>query len=57
MSESLRSVLIGHHTDPGPRDSNQDAILSVELPGGRWLVAVADGMGGLAEGGEPAAWH
>lgn len=50
-SESLsESLLIGFHTDAGPRESNQDAILSTSLPNGKWLLAVADGMGGLAEG-------
>jgi serine/threonine protein phosphatase PrpC len=44
------TLLFGEHTDPGPRESNQDTVLSVELPDGRRLVAVADGMGGLSEG-------
>jgi len=50
MIEPSRHLLLGEHTDPGPRESNQDTVLSTELPDGRWLVAVADGMGGLAEG-------
>ena len=36
------------------RSSNQDRHLVLELPGGRVLAAVADGMGGMA-GGEVAA--
>jgi len=40
----------GFHTDPGPRETNQDTVLSIALPERRWLLAVADGMGGLVEG-------
>ncbi len=43
-------LFFGDHTDPGPRPSNQDTVLTIELPDGRWLAAVADGMGGLADG-------
>ena len=50
MTDPSNRVLVGSHTDPGPRDTNQDTVLSIGLPGGRWLVAVADGMGGLEEG-------
>jgi protein phosphatase len=50
MTATKKTYLFGCHTDPGPRDTNQDAVLSTELPGGRWLVAVADGMGGLQAG-------
>jgi protein phosphatase len=50
MTATSKTYLFGCHTDPGPRDTNQDAVLSTELPGGRWLVAVADGMGGLEAG-------
>ncbi|HUF52308.1 MAG TPA: protein phosphatase 2C domain-containing protein [Dehalococcoidia bacterium] len=38
-------------TDIGrQRDENQDAVLADELPGGRVLLAVADGVGGSADG-------
>jgi len=50
MTTSFGPFLIGHHTHPGPRETNQDTVLSIELPEGRWLLAVADGMGGLEEG-------
>ena len=50
MTNSFGPLLIGHHTHRGPRETNQDAVLSIELPDDRWLLAVADGMGGLAEG-------
>ena len=50
MTVTSKTYLFGCHTDRGPRDTNQDAVLSTELPGGRWLVAVADGMGGLEAG-------
>jgi len=50
MTVTSKTYLFGCHTDRGPRDTNQDAVLSTELPGGRWLVAVADGMGGLQAG-------
>ena len=50
MSCSFGPLQIGHHTHQGPRDTNQDTVLSILLPDDRWLVAVADGMGGLEEG-------
>ncbi len=50
MTVTSKTYLFGCHTDRGPRDTNQDAVLSTDLPGGRWLVAVADGMGGLEAG-------
>jgi protein phosphatase len=50
MTATSKTYLFGCHTDPGPRDTNQDAVLSTGLPSGRWLVAVADGMGGLEAG-------
>ncbi len=50
MTNLPSRLFFGDHTDPGPRPSNQDTVLTIELPDGRWLAAVADGMGGLAEG-------
>lgn len=50
MTTSFGPYLIGHGTHPGPRESNQDTVLSIRLPDDRWLLAVADGMGGLEEG-------
>ena len=50
MSSSFGEFRIGHHTHRGPCDTNQDTVLSIALPEGRWLLAVADGMGGLEEG-------
>jgi protein phosphatase len=50
MMDRPRDFLVGHQSHPGPRKTNQDTVLSVGLPDGRWLVAVADGMGGLTEG-------
>ena len=50
MTNLPPTLLFGQHSDPGPRDANQDTVLSTELPDGRRLVAVADGMGGLADG-------
>jgi protein phosphatase len=50
MTASFGPYLIGHGTHPGPRESNQDTVLSIRLPDDRWLLAVADGMGGLEEG-------
>jgi serine/threonine protein phosphatase PrpC len=50
MTQSFGPYLIGHGTHPGPRESNQDTVLSIGLPDDRWLLAVADGMGGLEEG-------
>lgn len=50
VSPSLGPLRFGHHTHQGPRDTNQDTVLSIHLPDGRWLLAVADGMGGLEEG-------
>jgi protein phosphatase len=38
-------------TDVGvKREENQDAVLATRLPGGRVLLAVADGVGGSADG-------
>lgn len=37
-------------TIQGLRPSNQDAVLDMKLPGGRHVVAVADGMGGHRSG-------
>ena len=54
MTGSFGPFRIGHHTHQGPRDTNQDTVLSIELPDNRWLLAVADGMGGL-EAGEKAS--
>jgi protein phosphatase len=51
MTASFGPFLIGHHTHRGPRETNQDTVLSIKLPDDRWLLAVADGMGGLEEGG------
>jgi PPM family protein phosphatase len=50
MTDLPLRLVFGEHTHPGPRDSNQDSVLIVELADGRWLAAVADGMGGLAHG-------
>jgi PPM family protein phosphatase len=50
MTDLSRSLRFGECTHRGHRHSNQDAVLSAELPDGRHLMAVADGMGGLAEG-------
>jgi protein phosphatase len=54
MSSATDVVAIGHCTDPGPREKNEDAVREVSLPGQGWLLAVADGMGGL-EAGEVAS--
>lgn len=37
-------------TDAGPRDANEDSVLSMRLGNGAHVVAVADGMGGLELG-------
>jgi protein phosphatase len=54
MNSATNTTTIGYCTDPGPREKNQDAVLKISLPGEGWLVAVADGMGGL-EAGEVAS--
>lgn len=51
------SLAIGSTTSPAGRDHNEDAILATAIgqrPGSAYLLAVADGMGGL-EGGEVAS--
>jgi protein phosphatase len=50
MTDPSRPLRFGERTHKGHRHSNQDAVLSTGLPDGRHLLAVADGMGGLAEG-------
>jgi len=51
MTETFGPFLFGDRTHEGPREVNQDTVLSIRLPDERWLLAVADGMGGLEEGG------
>ena len=51
MNESFGPLAFGEITHEGPREVNQDTVLSIALPDERWLLAVADGMGGLEEGG------
>ncbi len=46
----MEAIQFGHHSDRGPRPTNEDTELAIQLPDGRWLAAVADGMGGLAKG-------
>ena len=51
------SLAIGSTSSPAGRDHNEDAILATPIgqnPGVAYLLAVADGMGGL-EGGEVAS--
>jgi protein phosphatase len=50
MTTAFGPFGIGHHTHAGPRETNQDTVLSIALAEDRWLLAVADGMGGLEEG-------
>ena len=51
---SLAGLDVGQQTDVGRvREANEDALLSLPRPAGsadRWLVAVADGMGGHKAG-------
>ena len=51
MTETFGPFVFGEKTHQGPRKVNQDTTLSIKLPDERWLLAVADGMGGLEEGG------
>jgi protein phosphatase len=51
MTETLGPIVFGDKTHEGPREVNQDTVLSIRLPDERWLLAVADGMGGLEDGG------
>lgn len=46
----IEGFRFGDCSEKGPRETNQDTVLSIELPDGRWLLAVADGMGGLTQG-------
>jgi serine/threonine protein phosphatase PrpC len=50
MTASVKDLLFGSHSHRGPRETNQDTVLSIAIADHRWLVAVADGMGGLAKG-------
>ncbi|HEX5521589.1 MAG TPA: protein phosphatase 2C domain-containing protein [Longimicrobiaceae bacterium] len=42
--------VVATYTHAGRRHSNQDAVLATALPDGRFLLAVADGMGGHSAG-------
>ncbi len=50
MTTSVKNFLVGSLSHGGPRETNEDTVLSIQLRDGRWLAAVADGMGGLARG-------
>lgn len=51
----MTQILAFAFSEKGPREDNQDRILEpVELRPGVWLVAIADGVGGAAGGGEAA---
>ncbi|CAN5748108.1 N/A [soil metagenome] len=43
-------------THQGRRPSNQDSVISLRLPDGREIIAVADGMGGAAVGEIASGW-
>jgi protein phosphatase len=51
MIENSGPLVFGEKTHEGPREVNQDTVLSIQIPDKGWLLAVADGMGGLEEGG------
>lgn len=50
MSSGDPPILSAAQSDRGVRETNQDSVVSAVLPDGRWLAAVADGMGGLEDG-------
>jgi protein phosphatase len=50
MTHPEIQLSFGFQSHQGPRETNEDTVLSVGLPDGRWLLAVADGMGGLSAG-------
>jgi protein phosphatase len=50
MSIRETRLLYGHGSHAGPRETNEDTVLCIELEDGRWLMGVADGMGGLEHG-------
>lgn len=52
MHGTMLPIQTASHTEAGRRRMNQDAVAVVELPGGRTLLAVADGMGGHSAGEE-----
>lgn len=52
MNTLQTRLLFGHSSHSGPRETNEDTVLCIELEDGRWLVGVADGMGGLENGEE-----
>lgn len=50
VGPTLSGWHVALRTDAGRRDGNQDSVLSMRLPDGSLVVAVADGMGGLELG-------
>jgi len=50
MTAHRPTLLFGSYSHKGPRETNEDTVLSIGLADGRRLVAVADGMGGLTKG-------
>jgi protein phosphatase len=51
MTADVENLFVSFRSDPGPREANEDTVLCIQLPDGRLLVAVADGMGGMSKGG------
>lgn len=50
MSDRDSHLQFGHASHAGPRETNEDTVLTIDLGDGRWLVGLADGMGGLEQG-------
>lgn len=50
MSHHPPRLVSAKRSERGVRPTNEDEVLSTALPDGRWLAALADGMGGLHDG-------
>ena len=53
---SANATTVAARSDVGPRDVNEDrSFTALSTEDGAWVIAVADGLGGLPRGADAAA--